>query len=232
MDTTRFKQLQQEYETLKDERSKIDMLVEMALEIRNIDVEQAMDMAEDIIGRSDTIGYRLGKGRGLNMKGWCLWQQGEYDEGVDVLQMALKIARDINNKPLEARILNNLGYIYRDRGDLADALNHFEAALKINEKLGDEVAQSVNLASIAYLLYDLNDYENALEFALRCLPIFRKAQDVHRLNTLYHILGNIYFKQEQSTEALRYFEENLQLSEPETVLYAMAISGLGRCITK
>ncbi len=232
MDTPRYKELQKEYDTLKDERAKIDVYVEMAVEVRNFDVEQAMDMANEVISRSEAIGYRLGKGRGMNLKGWCYWQQGEYDDGVDILQEALKISRDINNKPLGARVLNNLGYIYRDRGDLADALNHFEAALRINEKLGDEVAQSVNLSSIAYLLYDLNDYENALEFALRCLPIFEKAHDQHRLNALYHILGNIYFKQEQLQEALRYFEENLRLSEPDTVLYALAISGLGKVYYK
>lgn len=232
MDTPRYKELQKEYDILKDERAKIDVYVQMAVEVRNFDVEQAMDMANEIINRADAIGYRLGKGRGMNLKGWCYWQQGEYDDGVDILQDALKISRDINNKPLQARVLNNLGYIYRDRGDLADALNHFEGALKINEKLGDEVAQSVNLSSIAYLLYDLNDYENALEFALRCLPIFEKANDLHRLNALYHILGNIYFKQEQHLEALRYFEENLRLSEQDTVLHALAISGLGKVYYK
>lgn len=232
MDTPRYKELQKEYDSLKDERARIDVYVQMAVEVRNFDIEQAMDMANEIISRSEAVGYRLGKGRGMNLKGWCCWQQGEYDEGVDILQDALKISRDINNKPLAARVLNNLGYIYRDRGDLADALNHFEGALKINEKLGDEVAQSVNLSSIAYLLYDLNDYDNALEFALRCLPIFEKAEDLHRLNALYHILGNIYFKQEQLQEALRYFEENLRLSEPDTVLYALAISGLGKVYYK
>lgn len=232
MDTPRYKELQKEYDILKDERAKIDVYVQMAVEVRNFDVEQAMDMANEIINRADAIGYRLGKGRGMNLKGWCYWQQGEYDDGVDILQDALKISRDINNKPLQARVLNNLGYIYRDRGDLADALNHFEGALKINEKLGDEVAQSVNLSSIAYLLYDLNDYENALEFALRCLPIFEKAKDLHRLNALYHILGNIYFKQEQHLEALRYFEENLRLSEQDTVMHALAISGLGKVYYK
>ncbi len=232
MDTPRYKELQKEYDILKDERAKIDVYVQMAVEVRNFDVEQAMDMANEIISRADAIGYRLGKGRGMNLKGWCYWQQGEYDDGVDILQDALKISRDINNKPLQARVLNNLGYIYRDRGDLADALNHFEGALKINEKLGDEVAQSVNLSSIAYLLYDLNDYENALEFALRCLPIFEKANDLHRLNALYHILGNIYFKQEQHLEALRYFEENLRLSEQDTVMHALAISGLGKVYYK
>lgn len=232
MDTPRYKELQQLYDTLTNEKTRIDTYIDMAMEVRNFDVDRGMEMSDEIISRSEKIGYRLGMGRGMNLKGWCYWQQGEYDEGIAILGQAKKIAREIKNKPLEARANNNLGYIYRDRGDLADALNFFEKALAINERLGDEVAQSVNLASIAYINYDLDDYENALEFALRCLPIFERAKDRHRLNSLYHILGNIYFKQEQSLEALRYFEENLHLSEPDTVMYTLAISGLGKVYYK
>ncbi len=228
MDTQRYKELQQVYESLHNENARIDTLIEMAMEVRNFDVEKGMDMAEEIIARSEKNGYRLGKGRGMNIKGWCFWQQGEYDDGIAILLDALKIAKEINNKPLEARILNNLGFIYRDQGDLADALGYFDKALAINEKLGDEVAQSVNLSSIAYLHYDLNDYENALDFALRCLPIFEKAKDEHRLTSLYNILGNIYFKQQQFAEALRYFEENYSNTEPDTAIHVSAMSGLGK----
>jgi signal transduction histidine kinase/CheY-like chemotaxis protein/HPt (histidine-containing phosphotransfer) domain-containing protein len=232
MDTPRYKELQQIYDSLHNERARIDTLIEMAMEVRNFDVDKAAIIADEVIARSDKAGYRLGKGRSMNLKGWCLWQQGEYDEGIDVLNEALVVAKDINHKPLEARILNNFGNIYRDQGELAEALNYFEKALAINERLGDEVAQSVNLASIAYLNYDLNDYENALEFALRCLPIFEKANDVHRLISLYNILGNIYFKQEEHREALRYFEENLNHTEPDTAMHIMSISGLGKVYYK
>lgn len=232
MDTPRYKELQQQYDSLHNERARIDTLIEMAMEVRNFDVERASGMADEIIARSDKSGYRLGKGRGMNLKGWCYWQEGEYDDGLAILEEALKLAREINHKALEARILNNFGYIYRDQGELAEALNYFEKALAINERLGDEVAQSVNLASIAYINYDLNDYENALEFALRCLPIFEKAKDVHRLTSLYNILGNIYFKQEQFNEALRYFEENINLTEPDSAMHVTAISGLGKIYYK
>ncbi|MCD6062628.1 MAG: response regulator [Flavipsychrobacter sp.] len=232
MDTPRYKELQEIYDSLHNERARIDTLIEMAMEVRNFDVDKAAVIADEVISRSEKNGYRLGKGRGLNLKGWCFWQQGEYDDGIQILEDALKVAREINHKPLEARILNNFGYIYRDQGELAEALNYFEKALAINERLGDEVAQSVNLASIAYLNYDLNDYENALEFALRCLPIFEKANDVHRLISLYNILGNIYFKQEQYAEALRYFEGNLNHSEPDTAMHITSISGVGKVYYK
>lgn len=232
METPRFKELQLLYDTLANERARIDTLIDMGMEVRNFDVEHAMEIADEVISRSDKAGYRLGKGRGMNLKGWCYWQQGYYDECDAILTDALNIAAEINNRPLEARVLNNYGGMYRDRGDLAEALSYFERALAINEKLGDEVAQSVNLANIAYINYDLNDFDNALVFALRCLPIFEQANDTHRLNSLYHILGNIYFKQEQSDEALRYFEENRNLSEPDTAMEALAISGMGKVYYK
>jgi signal transduction histidine kinase/CheY-like chemotaxis protein/HPt (histidine-containing phosphotransfer) domain-containing protein len=231
-ESPRLKELQAQYDSLSDERARIDTLIDMTMEVRNLDVERAVEMADDIISRARADKYTLAEGRGLNLKGWCFWRQGAYDEGLDILQRAHSVALQVKSKPLEARVLNNFGYIYRDRGDLATALNYFENALAINEALEDEVSQSVNLASIAYIHYDLNDYENALTFALRCLPIFQRAQDTHRLTSLYHILGNIFFKLEQHSEALRYFEENLKLSEEGTVLKDLAISGVGKVYYK
>lgn len=232
MENPKIKQLQDEYNLLDNEEDKINKLVEIALEVRNLDVERGFEMAEEIIERSEKAGYLKGKGRGYNLAGWCYWQQGNYEAGKDILEQAYLIANKVNDKPFMARVLNNFGNIYRDTGDLAEALSYFEKALAINESIGDDVAQSVNLSSIAYLHYDLNDYDNALEFALRCIPIFEKANDEHRLMSLYHILGNIYFKQEQYLEALRYFEENVTHANIDTMLHALAISGLGKVYYK
>jgi signal transduction histidine kinase/CheY-like chemotaxis protein/HPt (histidine-containing phosphotransfer) domain-containing protein len=232
MDNPRYKELQQQYHTLTDERERIDILIRMAMEVRNFEVERAIDMAEEIIERSRAINYTLGVGRGLNLKGWCNWRLGEYEDGLELLQQAYAIAREAHNEALEARVLNNFGYIHRDWGDLAIALSYFEKALAINERLGDEISQSVNLTAIANLNYDLSDYENALAFALKCLPIFKNANDVHRLATLNQILGNIYFKLEQFGEAQRYFEENLDHTDQGTIMYDMALSGIGKVYYK
>lgn len=229
---TRIKELQRQYDSLTNENQRLDTFIDIAMEIRNSDVDEAIKMADQILERADAAQYRLAKGRGLNLKGWCFWRQGNYDEGLNFLQQAHDIAMECNNLPLKARVLNNFGYIYRDRGDLATAMTFFENALALNEQLGDEVAQAVNLSSIAYVHYDLNDYENALEFALRCLLTFDKAKDLHRLTSLQHILGNIYFKLENYQEALRYFEINLSESEEGTVMHALSLSGVGKVLYK
>jgi len=232
MDTPRYKQLQEKYNAQTDEKSRIDTLIDMGVEIRNFDVDQASEMADEILERAEAVGYLKGEGRGLNLKGSCYWLQGEYDRGLEVLEKAYGIAKQIKDRKLEARVLNNFGNIYRDLGDLASSLNYFGTALEINEELGDEFAQSVNLASISNLHYDLNDYDSALEYALKCLPIFERSHDTSRLITIYNTLGNIYFKQEKFGEALRYFEEIINLSEPETANYVLAESGLGKVYYK
>jgi signal transduction histidine kinase/DNA-binding NarL/FixJ family response regulator len=231
MESEIYKELKKKYETLTDEKERIDALVEMALEMRNHDVERASEIADDIMRRSENTGYQLGMGRGMNLKGWCYWSQGNYDAGLDILQRANVIAIRSKNKQLEARVYNNFGYIYRDKGELSTAVNYFEKSLAINERLEDEVAQAVNLASIAYLLYDLNDYENALHFALRCLPIFERVNDRYRISVLNQILGNIYFKQEQLSEALTYFEANL-VTDTDSAMHRLAISGVGKAYYK
>lgn len=232
MDTPRLKQLQQEYYQLTDEQEKIDKLVDIAVEIRNFDVDRASGIADEILDRSGKIGYRRGEGRGYNLKGSCYWLQGEYELGLETLHLANALAKKVRDRRLEGRVLNNFGNIYRDLGDLANALSYYESALAINEELGDELLQSVNLTSISNLLYDLNDYDSALEYALRCLPIFEKAHDTSRLISIRNTLGNIYFKQEQFNEALQYFEENHRRSEPETAAYIMAESGMGKVFYK
>lgn len=232
MESQKYKQLQEEYDSLKDERARIDLLVDMALEYRNTDVDEAARMSDDIIERSARIGYPRGQGRGHNLKGSCFGLQGDYDDGLAELHIAHSISKQIKDKRLEARVLNNFGNIYRETGDFARALNYFEEALAINEALGDEVAGSVNLTSIAQLLYDLNDFDSALDYALRCMPIFEKAHDTNRVITIYNVLGNIYFKREEYEEARSYFEKNLATAEQESAAYIIARSGMGKVYYK
>jgi signal transduction histidine kinase/CheY-like chemotaxis protein/HPt (histidine-containing phosphotransfer) domain-containing protein len=232
MSTERYHELQANYNTLTDEREKINCLIDIVLEIRNYDIEEAFRLSNEIIERSTKIDYQEGIGRGLNNKGACYWLKGEYDKGMSVLKEALKIAKQYKLVALKARIYNNYGNIYRDLGDLSNASKYFQWALEINEQLGDELSQSAVLISISNLHFDLYDYENALEYAKRCLQIFIKYDDKKRLISVYHTLGNIYLKQEVYNLAIINFKRSLVLSEPNTVGHMLANSGIGKVYYK
>src|SRR5690606_25105144 len=209
-----------------------DLLVEMTLEVRNSDAEKALEMANDIIMRSEKIGYEAGIGEGLNHRGACYWLMGEYEDGLEELAKAMKIATAIKARGLEAKVLNNFGRIYRNMGDLAHALMHFESALEINETLRNELNQTINLTNISNLYYDLGDYDTALEYALKCLPIFEKNAYSSRLFAIYNTLGDIYFKMNDFDRALFYFKKTLETTADGSLNRSIANSGMGKVYFK
>lgn len=230
--TERYHELKKYYNTLTDEKDRINCLIDIVLEIRSYDIDEAYRLSNEIIERSYAINFKEGVGRGLNHKGACYWLKGEYDKGLHTLKEALKIAKEFRFDALKARIYNNYGNIYRDLGDLSNASKYYQWALEINEELGDELAQSVVLISISNLHFDLFDYDNALEYAIRCREIFKKYDDRTRLISVYHSLGNIYLKKEVYNLAIINFKRSLVLSAPNTVGNMMANSGIGKVYYK
>ncbi len=232
MNSIIYNELLEAYNYTSDPIIKIDILSEIALEIRNDDVEKAFIMAEEIIEKSQALDYLKGIGNGLNHKGACYWLMGEYEDGLDALTEAYEIAKNTEDPVLEAKVLNNFGRIYRSLGDLSNALKNFEAALEINENHGNEFLQTINLTNISNLYHDLGDYDTALEYALKCLPIFEKYQNTTRLMDIYNTLGDIYFKKEDYNKALFYFNTNKNLAEQDSVYQALALCGVGKVLYK
>jgi len=228
MESQKYIHLKEQYEQANSEKEKINIFIEMTLEVRNADAEKALVMAEEIIERSEKIGYLAGIGNGLNHKGACFWLIGDYEEGLDELAEAQSIAIEIKDRNLEAKVLNNFGRIYRNLGDLAHALRDFEAALEINESLGSEINQTINLTNISNLYYDLGDYDTALEYAVKCLPIFEQYDDKNRLISIYNTLGDIYFKKEIFDKALFYFQKCHDITDNDTLSRSISNSGLGK----
>lgn len=228
MDSEKFIELSREFASLSDPIDQINKMVDMTMEVRNYNAERAMEMSNEIIARSQQENYKTGLGRAYNLKAWCYWQQGNYEEGLKILNLAEKIALEVNDTSLRARIYNNFGHIYRDTGHLGSALSFMENALALNIQLNDIAAQAVNMSSIAYIHYDLGDYDTALEYAVKALPALKSSGNIHRLNLLNNILGNIYFKKLELERALAFYEENLQHSDTSTGMYALAMNGIGK----
>lgn len=232
MSTERYQELKERYNALHDEKERINCLVDMVLEIRNYDIEEALELSQEIVDRSRSSNYREGEGRGLNNKGACHWLRGEYDLGLAALGEALKIAKEHRFDLLKGRIYNNYGNIYRDLGDLSNALRYYQWALEINETENDELAQSTVMISISNIHFDLYDYDNALEYAKRCLHIIQSYDDRNRLIGVYHSLGNIYLKKDDYDNALMNFKKSLERTEPNTVGHMLANSGIGKVYYK
>lgn len=228
----RYPEIQELLDKEQDEEQKISLLLKIGEDVKNFEVDKALDIADEVIARSQSIAYSVGVGLGFCLKGFCCRLKGDYKDGIAVLHEALAIAHKLNNKTIEAIGHYYLGSVYREMGDLANVLTHYDRALVINQELGDEYYQSVILSNISNLLFDFNDFDGALEYALKCLPIFEKVNNVNSLLNIYNTLGNIYFKKINYPESLKCFAENLNRSESGTSAYVIAQSGLGKVYYK
>src|SRR5690606_39395861 len=161
--------VQQGYNTAQTEIERLNILSDIILEIRPDDVEKALQLSNELLERAQAANHSLGMGNAYNHRGACYWIKGEYEDGLDELAEAYTIARDIEDKTLEARVLNNYGRIYRELGDISSALVHFEEALEINERLGTVIKQSITLTNIAQLYLAFADSDPALDYLSTCL---------------------------------------------------------------
>lgn len=228
----RYAGLQEQLATEYDEKKKIDILCKIGSVVRQGDVEQALEYADDILHRAKVAAYAAGMAKALKLKGACLWMKGEYEPATEILQVGLNIAGKAKDKRVQGRILYYMGNIYRDKGEIAKALARFTEALALYEEIEDTFAQSIILASVSNLLFDLGDLDGALEYALKCLPVFEQESDMVNLVNIYSTLGNIYFKKERFAEATEYFKRIKDKTPSGTPANVAAEGGMGKVAYK
>lgn len=108
----------------------------------------------------------------------------------------------------------NLGSIHQMRLNYKDALKHYEEALRIKQNIHN-VEDHIDLGIINYnigrALRLMNDNETALKYLKKAYGIYNK-EKIHldKADTLFNI-GSAYIVQSKFTEAVKSFEEELEI---------------------
>ncbi len=94
-----------------------------------------------------------------------LLQQGDQTSATELLERALRIARRMGDKALEARELNSLGLAAHDLHDRPTALRLLRESLAAARLADVPSRESTALTNLVVLLTDMGDYTAALEAA-------------------------------------------------------------------
>ena len=153
-------------------------------------------------------GYVKREARALAGLSGVLREQGKFDEALDVLFQALKLAEE-NNIPLEiARCHRRLGAVYRELENYPKALEYHKQALKKDKAINNSNGISLDHMDLANIYERLDQLDSALyhaEIALKLMDVGAGLRPVVLL-----ILGNIYFKKENYTLASTYYHDGLK----------------------
>ena len=117
---------------------------------------------------------------------------------------------DLSSKANDPRrmgiALNNIGNIFKNRGEPNKAIEHLERArIHLNQPKFDIYYRSISL-NLANIYIDVNRLVEAKSIFNEVLSKTDSVQDVYNYATALRGLGNTYFKEGNSKNALKYME--------------------------
>ncbi|MFK7947950.1 MAG: ATP-binding protein [Saprospiraceae bacterium] len=133
-------------------------------------------------------------------------------QAIEIANIALTVARKLNDKHSESRLHTYIGGISLQKGNLDLGKKHLFEALKIyNHHLNDvDLLARIKLGIGSYY-FDVNDFENSLTHFFEVLQF-----DISDLKSAtYNNIASVYLRLNQYDEAFEYLFEGLKISEGE-----------------
>ena len=135
-----------------------------------------------------------------------------YQQAAACFNQGLLLARQIEDRELEAMLVNNLGVVYNMAGNFSQALHCFQQALIISETLGERNSSGLALINLAETYHLLGDWEEAKRHVGHALSLYHEegyqlyeAKAWARLGRIAHAAGN-------DTMAHSYLEQAIQIA--------------------
>lgn len=153
--------------------------------------------------------------------------RGEYELALNNLYEALKLSK---RKGFETEILiirNRIGWINFQLGDLAQALRLANEALNSGSKkqLTGDLANTFTLKGV--VLTELGEFSPAASCLDSVWQIYRQAGNVQGMSETLMNQGALRSKMGQLKEALRLYQQSLDLAEKSNYTYGLAWSNWG-----
>lgn len=132
--------------------------------------------------------------------GLTYYQTGNYQEGFDQLNKAMKLAEEIDDDETLIRILYNIGTVNQNLNKFEDAMENYKKGITIAEKLGDLKGKLLLLESMGSVCLKENKIQEAFNYYNTVLPL---SDQLKEYTTKARVLDNIAFSMNQQK---RYME--------------------------
>jgi len=167
--------------------------------------DTAMLYAKQSLAQAETIGYKKGMARSLNLMGAVQHGKGNYLEALGLYKQNLSLRREIDDKKGIASSYNNIGVIFDEIGNYPEALKNYFASLKILEELGDMEGAAACYNNIGVIYDFFGNNKMALKNYFTSLNLRKELDDKNGIAGSYVNIGVVYKTQGNYQEALKYY---------------------------
>lgn len=135
---------------------------------------------------------------------------------------ALKLAKELDDKPVIASSYSMFGLVAKNRGNYEEAIKHHLESLKIMEEYGNPYGMAVSYNDIGVLYKQMQRWDEALQYYRKSNEItLRKGYD-RGIAMTYNNIGTIFQQKQMWDSATYYYDSGYYYAEKAKSSGAMA----------
>ncbi len=214
--TRKVRELETQLAAAENAQRTVDLLNDLALELRFTDLQKAIELSEQAAelsskGEFEKNPYNKGTATSYYNLGIFSLQKGAYHQASSYLFKSLLAAEVIGDQLHGAQVLYYLGEMYLKLNDYPNALDYFLRVNDIATEIGDAGLDAQALNSIGNLYMQLGDWAKALSYLQRSLDISKRLESVSLQALTLDNSGICYCRLGNYDLATTYCQESLQL---------------------
>ena len=223
--------LKKQLSVAKEDTHKVNTLVELSNQTRNVNVQSSIEYAEEALVLARKLKFQRGQAVALYSLGRRQAFIGMNSDASKNLAAALSLFELLHEKSYQARSHEGISEIYLNESNYTESLKHLLIALELREQIGDKKWIAVSHLNIGRLLNAQGNNHEALERAYKALRIFEEVEDRENLAFTFVLIAQVYEGQGNYPEALSHYKKCLTVFEelkmnPSIASAHIAISGV------
>lgn len=202
--------LEKQLQGAKDQ-ARVDLLNQLADLLISVDLEAAVNYADEAIGLSKTLGYTKGEIDAMNHLGYISLAQ-------DSPQDALLFFSETSDKSAEASYMkglafskNGFGIIWSNLGDYAKGLDSFEEAEKLFSDLKDDKGVAFVKNNMGTIYESMGLYDKAIGQYQTAFSLYERLVLKEEMAVAANNLGSVNKEMNRYDQALAYFTQALDI---------------------
>jgi tetratricopeptide (TPR) repeat protein len=199
--------------TSKADTARIEALCSLAKTYMNSEPDTAIYIYRIALDLSEKISWDKGKALSHTGIGLHYSQNGNFNEALNHLFTALKLAGEESKTKVTAGVFANLGIVYMSKSDYGHSLQYTLKAMKLMEELGDRKGVAKTLGNSGSVYQARGENDKALENYSKALSISDELRDKNLSSILIGNIGIVYYNKKDYPKAESYFLKATQLTE-------------------
>ncbi len=160
---------------------------------------------------ASVMGDDLMKAKSLHQLGVILYRRGDLEEALEQFVEAIELVKE--QSKLRSEIDNSMGVIYWRLGKSELARASYEEDLAISRDRNDIEGIVRALNNLGILHCEAEDHDRALELYAEAMKLAERDEDHKLISILYSNIADSYKFKGDMSEARRFYERCIQLSE-------------------